>query len=75
VFAYERLKHLSRVRIARFRGLLERTVTKVKTGGHLRISEHEEDNRIYECALAAKPTISSPRIPGISKSPTRRPGL
>lgn len=47
VFEYERLKHLSRVRIARFRGLLERTATKVKTGGRLKISEHEEDNRIY----------------------------
>ena len=30
---YERLKHLSRVRIASFRGLREKTATKVKTGG------------------------------------------
>ncbi|MGO4882599.1 MAG: putative toxin-antitoxin system toxin component, PIN family [Bryobacteraceae bacterium] len=51
---YERLKHLSRVRIASFRGLREKTATKVKTGGRLKISGHEEDNRIYECALAAK---------------------
>jgi|HubBroStandDraft_1064217.scaffolds.fasta_scaffold578270_1 putative PIN family toxin of toxin-antitoxin system len=54
VFEYERLKHLSRVRVARFCGLLERAAIKVKTGGMLKISAHEEDNRIYECALAAK---------------------
>ena len=26
----------------------------VKAGGRLQISEHEDDNRIYECAVAAK---------------------
>lgn len=41
VFEYERLRHLSRRRIARLRGLLK-------------ISDHEDDNRVYECAAAAK---------------------
>jgi putative PIN family toxin of toxin-antitoxin system len=54
VFAYERLKHLDRRRIARLRALLERVSVKVKPRGRLRISGHEEDNRIYECAVAAK---------------------
>lgn len=54
VFDYERLKHLDRRRIARLRALLESASAKVKSGGRLRISEHEEDNRIYECAVAAK---------------------
>jgi len=54
VFAYERLKHLDRRRIARLRGLLEKASVKVKSRGRLKISGHEEDNRIYECAVAAK---------------------
>jgi putative PIN family toxin of toxin-antitoxin system len=54
VFDYERLKHLDRRRIARLRGLLERAGIKVKPGGRLKLSSHEEDNRVYECALAAK---------------------
>src|ERR1051326_5284669 len=54
VFEYERLQHLDRRRIARLRGLLERASLKVKPRGKLKISGHEEDNRIYECALAAK---------------------
>jgi putative PIN family toxin of toxin-antitoxin system len=54
VFDYERLKHLDRRRIARLRGLLEAASTKVKSPGRLKISAHEDDNRIYECAVAAK---------------------
>jgi len=54
VFDYERLKHLDRRRIARLRGALEAASTKVKSGGRLQISAHAEDNRIYECAVAAK---------------------
>jgi predicted nucleic acid-binding protein len=34
--------------------LLEAAAIKVKSRGRLKLSEHEEDNRIYECALAAK---------------------
>jgi putative PIN family toxin of toxin-antitoxin system len=54
VFQYERLRHLSRRRISRLRGLLEAVSLMVKGGGRLQISEHEDDNRIYECAVAAK---------------------
>src|SRR5437870_204190 len=54
VFAYERLQHLERRRIDRLRGLLEKVSVKVKSGGLLKISGHAEDNRIYECAVAAK---------------------
>jgi uncharacterized protein len=54
VFDYERLQHLDRRRIARLRGLLEKAGVKVKSRGLLKISGHDEDNRIYECAAAAK---------------------
>ena len=54
VFEFERLEHLDRRRIAWLRGVLERASIKVKRPGRLKISEHEEDNRIYECAVAAK---------------------
>src|SRR5690349_7242853 len=54
VFDYERLKHLDRRRIARLRGLLESSGVKVRSRGRLKVSAHEEDNRIYECAVAAK---------------------
>jgi putative PIN family toxin of toxin-antitoxin system len=54
VFEYERLKHLDKRRIARLRGLLERTGVKVRPSGRLKISGHDDDNRIYECAAAAK---------------------
>jgi hypothetical protein len=36
------------------RGLLEKAGVKVKSRGLLKISGHDEDNRIYECAAAAK---------------------
>jgi uncharacterized protein len=54
VFEYERLQHLDRRRIVRLRTLLQRAGIKVKTGGRLKISSHESDNRVYECAVAAK---------------------
>lgn len=54
VFHYERLQHLDRRRIARLRGMLERISTRVKSRGWLKISGHEDDNRVYECAFAAK---------------------
>ena len=54
VFHYERLRHLDRRRIARLRGLLEAAGVKVRSPGRLKISTHEDDNRVYECAVAAK---------------------
>ena len=53
VFEYERLKHLDKGRIARLRSALERAGVKVKSSGRLKISGHEDDNRIYECAAEA----------------------
>jgi predicted nucleic acid-binding protein len=47
-------KHLDRRPIARLRGLLEAASVKVKSRGRLKISGHDDDNRIYECAVAAK---------------------
>jgi putative PIN family toxin of toxin-antitoxin system len=54
VFEYKRLQYLDQRRIAKLRGQLEAAAIKVKPGGRLKISGHEEDNRIYECAQAAK---------------------
>jgi hypothetical protein len=54
VFHYERLNHLDKRRVANVCGLLREASVKVKSRGRLKISEHEEDNRIYECAVAAK---------------------
>ena len=54
VFSYERLKHLDKRRIARLRGALLRVALMVKPSGRLRLSGHEDDNRIYECAAAAR---------------------
>lgn len=51
---YEHLKHLDKRRVVNVRRLVQIAAVKVKSGGRLKISEHEEDNRIYECALAAK---------------------
>lgn len=49
VFEYELLNHMGKRRIALLRGVLERTSIKVGP-----ISTHEDDNRIHECAGAAK---------------------
>jgi putative PIN family toxin of toxin-antitoxin system len=54
VFEYGRLQHLDRRRVARLRGLVEAASINVKPPGRLRISSHEEENRVYECAVAAK---------------------
>jgi putative PIN family toxin of toxin-antitoxin system len=54
VFQYDRLQHLDKRRIARLRTMLERVGVKVKPSGRLKVSGHEDDNRIYECAAAAK---------------------
>src|ERR1017187_1599800 len=54
VFEYEHLKRLHKRRVAKVRGLLEAAAVKVKSRGRLKISSHEDDNRIYECAVAAK---------------------
>src|SRR5581483_11203339 len=54
VFRYDRLKHLNRRRIGRLRSLLGAAGVKVSSRGRLTVSAHEEDNRIYECAVAAK---------------------
>jgi hypothetical protein len=52
VFEYEHLLQYDRSRIARLRGLLERAGKKVKSAGRLKVTSREEDNRIYECAVA-----------------------
>ena len=56
VFGYDRLKHLDKKRILRLRlrQMLEHAAIKVKPRGNLKISSHADDNRIYECAVAAK---------------------
>jgi uncharacterized protein len=54
VFEYERLQHLDRRRIAKLRGLLEAIAVRAKPRRRLQISEHEDDNRVYECAQRAK---------------------
>ena len=54
VFEYDHLKHYDRRRVARLRSVLEHLGKKVKSGSRLKISSHESDNRIYECAQAAK---------------------
>ena len=54
VFEHKHLNHLDKRRIARLRGLLEALGVKVKSPGRLKISSDETDNRVYECAYAAK---------------------
>ena len=51
---YERLRHLDKRRATNVRRLLKAIAVKVKSPGRLKISNHEDDNRIYECAVAAK---------------------
>src|ERR1039457_3135499 len=57
VFEYEHLTHLDKRRVANVRRLLEAAAAKVKSRGRLRISSHEDDNRIYECAVADKASL------------------
>ena len=54
VFEYEHLRNLDKRRVAKVRGLLIAAAVRVKSRGRLKISIHEDDNRIYECAVAAK---------------------
>ena len=54
VFAYERLQYLDKRPVGNVRRLLKAAAIKVKSRGRLKLSDHEEDNRIYECALGAK---------------------
>jgi len=54
VFEYPRLQHLDKRRVADVRRIMKATAFKVKSQGNLKLSEHEEDNRVYECAHAAK---------------------
>lgn len=54
VFDYDRLRHLDRRRVSKMLRLLEAVSVPVKSGGRLRLSSHEDDNRIYECAVAGK---------------------
>src|SRR4051794_32430916 len=53
VFRYARLQHLDKRRVADVLRWLK-AATVVKSRGRVTLSEHEEDNRIYECAVAAK---------------------
>ncbi|HJZ96266.1 MAG TPA: PIN domain-containing protein [Candidatus Solibacter sp.] len=53
VFEYERLASLDGRRVANVLRVLEAAAFKVKSPGRLAVSEHESDNRIYECAVAA----------------------
>jgi putative PIN family toxin of toxin-antitoxin system len=54
VFGYERLQRLDKRRVAKVRRLLKAAGVRVRPRGRLALSEHEDDNRIYECAAAAK---------------------
>lgn len=54
VFEYDRLRHYDRRRVALLRDALQRAGKKVKSRGRLKLSDHEDDNRVYECAAAAK---------------------
>jgi len=53
VFGHSHLAHLNRTRIANLLRLLRRTATFVNPAGKLRISGHDADNHVYECAAAA----------------------
>ena len=54
VFEYDRLQYLDKRRSARLRSKLEAIGIKGRSPARLKISAHEDDNRIYECAAAAK---------------------
>jgi putative PIN family toxin of toxin-antitoxin system len=54
VFSYKRLSHLDQSRILKLRGLLEAVSKTVCPRRQLKISSHDDDNRIYECAAAGK---------------------
>jgi putative PIN family toxin of toxin-antitoxin system len=54
VFLYDHLRYLDRRKVARTLRDLKQVLVIVKSGGRLQISDHDSDNRIYECAFAAK---------------------
>src|SRR6478672_7603204 len=54
VFDYAHLKHLDKKKVATVLRLLKAAAIRVKSPGRLKLSPHESDNRIYECAVAAK---------------------
>jgi putative PIN family toxin of toxin-antitoxin system len=54
VFLYRHLQHLDPSRISKLRGLLEAVSKRVRPRRALNISGHEDGNRLYECAAAAK---------------------
>jgi predicted nucleic acid-binding protein len=54
VLGYDRLQHLDKRRVANLSRLLKAAAAKVKPWGRPRLSGHADDNRIYECAAAAK---------------------
>ena len=54
VFDYDHLQGLDRRRVDRFISLLETVGKQFRPRARLNISRHDDDNRIYECAAAAR---------------------
>jgi putative PIN family toxin of toxin-antitoxin system len=73
VFGYERLQHLDKRHVANVRRLLKAAAVKVKPRGRLTLSEHEDDNRIYDAQPQPRPTTSSLKTPSTSKNPSPTP--
>ena len=53
VFSRPKFAHLDLKEVSRMLSLIEREATMVTPTEHLAISEHDSDNRFYECADAA----------------------
>jgi uncharacterized protein len=53
VFSYDRPRHLDARRISPLLGLLKAVSIRVRPRRVLKVSSHDDDNRIYECAAAA----------------------
>lgn len=53
VFSRPKFAHLPIPEVVSLLTLIEREATLVEPGGRLVISEHDSDNRFYECARAA----------------------
>jgi hypothetical protein len=69
---FRKIKRL-RLRIARFRGLLEAVRVKAKPRSRPKISGHEDDSRIYECAAAGKANYLVTENTNTSNTITRPP--
>ena len=54
VFRYDHLRDLDQKRIDRFIALLEAVSKRFNPRHPLHVSKHEDDNRFYECAAAAR---------------------